>query len=71
MLQDKDIKNVSELKQTFVSKHKKLEFFTNLIDILKVGKYHAIFSSAKQKGDRKSTRLNSSHIPLSRMPSSA
>ena len=23
------------------------------------------------KGDRKSTRLNSSHIPLSRMPSSA
>ena len=24
-----------------------------------------------QKGDRKSTRLNSSHIPLSRMPSSA
>ena len=27
-----------------------------------------IFST---KGDRKSTRLNSSHIPLSRMPSSA
>ena len=27
--------------------------------------------SAWQKGDRKSTRLNSSHIPLSRMPSSA
>ena len=25
----------------------------------------------KAKGDRKSTRLNSSHIPLSRMPSSA
>ena len=25
----------------------------------------------KQKVDRKSTRLNSSHIPLSRMPSSA
>ena len=25
----------------------------------------------KQKLDRKSTRLNSSHIPLSRMPSSA
>ena len=24
-----------------------------------------------KKGDRKSTRLNSSHIPLSRMPSSA
>ena len=26
---------------------------------------------APQRGDRKSTRLNSSHIPLSRMPSSA
>ena len=26
---------------------------------------------AKHMGDRKSTRLNSSHIPLSRMPSSA
>ena len=25
----------------------------------------------QNKGDRKSTRLNSSHIPLSRMPSSA
>ena len=25
----------------------------------------------RNKGDRKSTRLNSSHIPLSRMPSSA
>ena len=24
-----------------------------------------------EQGDRKSTRLNSSHIPLSRMPSSA
>ena len=24
-----------------------------------------------EEGDRKSTRLNSSHIPLSRMPSSA
>ena len=31
------------------------------------------FSAApvKAEGDRKSTRLNSSHIPLSRMPSSA
>ena len=26
---------------------------------------------AERQGDRKSTRLNSSHIPLSRMPSSA
>ena len=28
-------------------------------------------SAIKIKSDRKSTRLNSSHIPLSRMPSSA
>ena len=28
-------------------------------------------NNLKQLGDRKSTRLNSSHIPLSRMPSSA
>ena len=27
--------------------------------------------SVKAEADRKSTRLNSSHIPLSRMPSSA
>ena len=28
-------------------------------------------AAAKEMKDRKSTRLNSSHIPLSRMPSSA
>ena len=32
------------------------------------GDVHPIYVAA---GDRKSTRLNSSHIPLSRMPSSA
>ena len=31
----------------------------------------ALQRAAKKTGDRKSTRLNSSHIPLSRMPSSA
>ena len=30
-----------------------------------------ITTATQQDGDRKSTRLNSSHIPLSRMPSSA
>ena len=50
MLHDKDIKNLSELKIAFVLKHKKPEFFTNLIEILKIGKYHSVFSSAKQKG---------------------
>jgi len=50
MLQNKDIKNLSELKSLFVHKHKKEEFFTNFIDILKIGKYHAIFSNVKKKG---------------------
>ena len=30
-----------------------------------------IINCTRLSGDRKSTRLNSSHIPLSRMPSSA
>jgi len=36
MLQDKDIKNISELKKTFVVSHthKKLEFFTKPVDVL-------------------------------------
>ena len=37
---------------------------------LSIGKYPAI-SLAKARTDRKSTRLNSSHLKLSRMPSSA
>lgn len=50
MLHNKDIKNLSELKSLFVHKHKKEEFFTKIIDILKIGKYHAIFSNVKEKG---------------------
>ena len=34
-------------------------------------KFCEVTSKADAQGDRKSTRLNSSHIPLSRMPSSA
>ena len=34
-------------------------------------KYGNIYSRIGNPTDRKSTRLNSSHIPLSRMPSSA
>ena len=33
--------------------------------------FEAAFPIVSHNGDRKSTRLNSSHIPLSRMPSSA
>ena len=35
------------------------------------GKFSAVATNAYHALDRKSTRLNSSHIPLSRMPSSA
>ena len=45
------------------------EFVRNYKDVInynfRIGNY------VKYAGDRKSTRLNSSHIPLSRMPSSA
>ena len=37
MLQNKGIKNLSELKSLFEHKHKKEDFFTNFIDILKIG----------------------------------
>ena len=50
MLQNKDIKNLSELNSAFVDKHKKAEFFLSFINILKLGKFHSIFSSAKVKG---------------------
>jgi len=50
MLHDKDIKNLSELKTTFVAEQKKKEIFSDLVDSLKLGKHHAIFSNVKQKG---------------------
>ena len=40
-------------------------------DIAAGKKKRVIVNIAPRHGDRKSTRLNSSHIPLSRMPSSA
>mgnify|MGYP003349126761 CR=1 FL=1 len=41
--------------------------------IYKPGGFHVVphETAGLINGDRKSTRLNSSHIPLSRMPSSA
>ena len=50
MLQNKDIKNLSELKLTFLSKQKKSEFFFEFVDVLKIGKFHSLFSKVKQKG---------------------
>ena len=38
---------------------------------LEVSLHMAFVEARQQRQDRKSTRLNSSHIPLSRMPSSA
>ena len=50
MLQNKGINNLSELKSSFVLKHKKEKFFSDLIDILKIGEYQSLFSNVKQKG---------------------
>lgn len=58
MLHTKDIKNLSELTLTFCAKHNKSEFFTNFVSILKLGKLHACFSKAKQKGISTQQLLN-------------
>jgi hypothetical protein len=58
MLHTKDIKNLSELSATFCDTHKKSEFFTNYVSILKLGKLHAIFQSVKQKGISSLSLLN-------------
>ena len=50
MLHNKDIKNLSELKTTFLCDDKKESFFTEMITVLKIGKHHAIFSTVKEKG---------------------
>ena len=46
-------------------------FFDIITDYKDKGTKAAIKDLNSLSGDRKSTRLNSSHIPLSRMPSSA
>jgi hypothetical protein len=50
MLHHEDIKNLSELKSTFVDKHDELPFYLNFLRILKIGQLHSIYSSAKVKG---------------------
>lgn len=35
---------------TFLSKQKKSEFFFEFVDVLKIGKFHSLFSKVKQKG---------------------
>ena len=53
-------------KLTFLVYHKEYEEFLN--SLRELGVVHIV---EKQQGDRKSTRLNSSHSRKSRMPSSA
>ena len=50
MLQNKDIKKLSELKLTFIAEGKKSEFLFDFVDVLKLGKLHSIFSGVKSKG---------------------
>ena len=52
---------------------KSSEFFTDQNEFAKSLNLNKVWASeeASVETDRKSTRLNSSHIPLSRMPSSA
>jgi len=50
MLQHKGIKNLSELKESFVKNRKNPEFFLSFMNILKLSKLHGTFSNAKQKG---------------------
>ena len=51
--------------------HKVQKFAKDRPVIVLTGFYEEHLGKAGQHEDRKSTRLNSSHIPLSRMPSSA
>ena len=50
MLRNKDIKNLSELKKTFVDRQKKSDFFIKYVEILQLSKLHSIFSKVKTKG---------------------
>ena len=64
-------KNLKSLEKTF--KKKDMAVYLHLIQELNIDiKYKTSQNrNEAQNTDRKSTRLNSSHIPLSRMPSSA
>ena len=49
----------------------KIKDLKRYIESRKTAVLELIDETVRRKEDRKSTRLNSSHIPLSRMPSSA
>ena len=54
-----------------VGKDTIIENGSSFYEVLDLGFGKCKFALAAPKGDRKSTRLNSSHVALSRMPSSA
>ena len=65
---------LSKEEQYLLNKQKEIAMSTNYIDRSHDEEIIDIVRSVMNNGtgkDRKSTRLNSSHIPLSRMPSSA
>ena len=59
----------NRMKKELLSNQIKCSYIITLGRV--TGKYFNIIYYVFNKRDRKSTRLNSSHIPLSRMPSSA
>ena len=50
MLQNKDIKNLAELSAPFVRENRKAELFAEIVDILRLGKFHGIFATMKVRG---------------------
>ena len=70
-MQDRSSLSIGDIKSTmqnFVEKLKEQLLEGKSVNIAGLGVF---LLAAKSKGDRKSTRLNSSHITRSRMPSSA
>ena len=73
MLVEKGVKNTLDVVNEMDNPHLSDDFHRFLIQYLSGGMTvrGVKEGSTLFKADRKSTRLNSSHIPLSRMPSSA
>ena len=68
---EKERQRQLELKQQATAQKATLEKVSSLKIAKQVGENEAIFGTVTTQEDRKSTRLNSSHEWISRMPSSA
>ena len=71
-----EINNITEKAQTFIQEglarsQQALTSVQEASEFVRAASAHANAAQVRVNIDRKSTRLNSSHIPLSRMPSSA